>query len=126
MNTEAAIKVVDECAFCRPEGQTTLEDAVTLVERAIVYARENKIPKLFFNGLQLNGIRSPSLPERYFISRQFATVAQGRVQMALVIHPHLIDPERFGIKVARNAGMNADVFDNEPDALAWLLLKPGD
>ena len=32
----------------------------------------------------------------------------------------------FGIlQVARNAGMNADVFDNEPAALAWLLLRPG-
>ena len=125
MNTDAAIKVVDECAFCRPEGQTTLEDAVMLMEQAIAYTREKQLPKLLFNGQQLNGIRSPSLPERYFISRQFATVAQGKVQMALVIHPHLIDPEKFGIKVARNAGMNADVFDNEPDALAWLLLRPG-
>ena len=98
---------------------------MALVEQAIRYARENKIPKLFFNGLQLTGLRSPTLPERYFFSRQFAAAAQGKVQMALVIEAHLIDPEKFGIQVARNAGMNADVFDNESDALAWMLLKTG-
>jgi len=121
-----AIKVIDQCAFCRPEGPATLESAVALVEQAITYARENEVPKLLFNGHQLTGIRSPSLPERYFLSRQFAAAAQGKVQMALVIHADLIDPEKFGIQVARNAGMNADVFDNEPEALGWLLLKaPG-
>ena len=123
MSAPNAIKIVDQCAFCRPEGDSTLEAAVTAVEQAISYARENKVPKLLFNGLQLTGVRSPSLPERYFISRRFATVAQGQVQMALVVHRHLIDPEKFGIQVARNAGMNADVFDNELEALEWLLLK---
>ena len=93
------------------------------VETAITYARTNKVPKLLFNGQQLTGIRSPSLPERYFISRRFATAAKGEVQLALAIQSYLIDPEKFGIQVARNAGMNADVFDNEPDALAWLLLN---
>jgi hypothetical protein len=124
VNAVDAIKVIDQCAFCRPEGPATLEEAVALVEQAIIYARENKVPKLFFNGHQLTGVRSPSLPERYFLSRQFAAAAQGQVQMALVIQDHLIDPEKFGINVARNAGMNADVFDNEPEALAWLLLIP--
>jgi hypothetical protein len=58
------------------------------------------------------------------MARSFAAAAEGRVQMALAVHGSMIDPEKFGILVARNAGMNADVFDNEPDALAWLLLKP--
>ena len=123
MSVPESIKVIDQCAFTRPEGEVTLEETVTMVEQAIIHARDNKVPKLFFNGLQLTGIRSPLLPERYFIARQFAAAAQGQVQMALVIQQYLIDPERFGVQVARNAGMNVDVFNNEPDALAWLLLK---
>jgi hypothetical protein len=43
------------------------------------------------------------------------------VQLSLVVRPEMIDPEKFGITVARNAGMNADVFPAEPEALAWLL-----
>jgi len=126
VNPPETIKVIDQCAFCRPEGHVTLEEAVVQVEQAITYARAHGVPKLLFNGLQLAGIISPSLPERYFISRRFAAAAQGEVQVALVIHGHLIDPEKFGIQVARNAGMNAEIFDNEPEALGWLLLKaPG-
>ena len=126
MNVRDAIKVIDQCAFCRPEGATTLDEAVVFVEQAITHTREAGVPKLLFNALHLTGVRSPSLPERYFISRRFADAARGKVQMALVIHDHMIDPEKFGIQVARNAGMNADVFDNEPKALAWLLLKAAD
>ena len=125
MRPTLAIKVVDQCAIYRPEGTVTLEAAVALVDQAIRHTRDIQLPKLLFNGLQLNGIRSPSLPERYFLSRKFATTAAGQVQMALVIQTYLIDPEKFGIQVARNAGMNADVFDSEADALAWLLLKSG-
>jgi hypothetical protein len=123
MRPSVAIKVVDQCAIYRPEGPTTLEDAIALVEQAIRHTRDIHLPKLLFNGLQLTGIRSPSLPERYFLSRKFASAAAGQVQLALVIQEYLIDPEKFGIQVARNAGMNADVFDNESAALAWLLLK---
>ena len=126
MNVRDAIKVIDQCAFCRPEGAATLEEAVVFVEQAITHTREAGVPRLLFNSLQLSGIRSPSLPERYFISRRLAGIAQERLQMALVIQTYLIDPEKFGIQVARNAGMNAGVFDNEPEALAWLLLKAAD
>jgi len=125
VSAPGTIKVVDQCAFCRPEGRVTLEQAVSQVIEAINYCRTNAVPKLMFNGHGLAGFPSPSLPERYFISRRMAAAAEGKVQLSLVVHTHMIDPEKFGIQVARNAGMNADVFDNEPDALAWLLLKAG-
>ena len=35
-----------------------------------------------------------------------------------------IDPEKFGITVALNAGLRADVYPTEPEALAWLQLPP--
>jgi hypothetical protein len=118
----ADIKVIADCAFCRPAGRVSLPMATQLIESAIVATRNQAVPKLLFNALNLTGFPSPSLPERYFLSRQFAAAAQGKVQVALVLEQRLIDPERFGILVARNAGMTADVFDNEPAALAWLLL----
>jgi len=123
-NVAELIQVADNCAYCRPVGRTTLKEVVDLAERAIVFAREKKIPKLFFNASRLAGFPSPSLPERYFFARQFAAAAEGKVQMALVVRREMIDPEKFGIMVARNSGMNADVFDNEPAALTWLLPNP--
>ena len=118
------MEVVDNCACCRPVASLTMNAAADLIERAITIARERQLPKLLFNGSQLTGFPSPSLAERYFFARRFATAAEGKVQMGLVLPREMIDPEKFGILVARNAGMNADVFDNEPEALAWLLPRP--
>ena len=89
----------------------------------MVFARERRVPKLLVNAAKLTGFPSPSLPERYFAARRFAESSKSQVQLALVIRAEMIDPEKFGIIVARNAGLNADVFASEPEALAWLL-KP--
>ncbi len=115
-------KIIADCAFSRPAGRVTLAQATTLVAEAILLARSQNVPKLLFNALGLTGFPSPTLAERYFFARRWAAIAQGRVQLALVVESRMIDPERFGVTVARNAGMDAEVFDNEPAALAWLLL----
>lgn len=120
MQVTGSIQIIDDCAYYRPAGRVNLDEAVELLDQAIAYARKQRIPKLFVNAVELTGFPSPSLPERYFLARKFAATAQGAVQLSLVIRPEMIDPERFGILVARNAGMNADVFTNERDALAWL------
>ena len=114
------IEVRDGCAYYRPTGEVTLTQATQLCDQAIAFTRDRRVPKLFINTQGLSGFPSPTLPERYFISRQWAETARGKVQLALVVHPEMIDPEKFGITVARNVGMNVDVFSEEPEALAWL------
>lgn len=115
--------MVGGCAYYRPVGKTTLEQAVDLVDQALAYARDRRIPKLFFSALGLIGMRSPSLPERYFFVRRWAATGQGLVQVAMVIHAEMIDPEKFGVTVAHNSGLHADVFPSEPEALDWLLAE---
>jgi len=124
MKVTESIETIEDCTYYRPAGRVKLDEAVELIDRAIAHARDQRIPKLFVNAAGLTGFPSPSLPERYFISRKFAATAQGAVQLALVIRPEMIDPEHFGIVVARNAGMNAEVFATEREALAWLN-EPG-
>ena len=119
-----SIEVVGDCAYFRPAGKLTLDDAVELVDQTIVYVRDQRIPKLLFNAKALVGFRSPSLPERYFTARRWAATSQSLVQVAMVIRAEIIDPQKFGVMVARNSGMNADVFSQEPEALAWLLSEP--
>jgi hypothetical protein len=117
----AEIRIRDGCAYYRPTGEVTLAQATQLCDQAIAFARERRVPKLFINAQGLSGFPSPTLPERYFIARQLAETARARVQLALVVPQEMIDPEKFGIMVARNVGMNADVFSQEGEALDWLL-----
>jgi len=114
------IEVVADVAYYRPTGRVSLEEAIERLDQAIAFARDRRLPKLFVNAIALGGFPSPSLPERYFFARRFAATAQGKVQLALVLRPEIQDPERFGVMVARNAGMNVEVFVTETEALAWL------
>jgi len=120
MKVTGSIEIIEDCAYYRPAGRVKLDEFVELIDRAIAHARDQRIPKLFVNAVGITGFPSPSLPERYFFARKFAATAQGAVQLAIVIRAEIIDPEKFGVIVARNAGMNADVFTIERDALAWL------
>jgi len=117
--------VIGDCAYYRPAGKVTMDEAVELLDQAIAWARDQRIPKLFINAKGLVGFPSPSLPARYFFCRRWAATARSQVQMALVIRPEMIDPEKFGVLVAQNAGMNADVFTEETEALDWLLRPAG-
>ena len=119
------LEIIRDCVFFRPVGKVSLSEAVGMVTKVITFARARQIPKLFVNTTRLTGFPSPTLAERYFIAREWAAVAERCVRVALVIPVEMIDPEKFGVTVAQNAGMNADVFATEPEALAWLAGETG-
>ena len=123
MNPKNTFKVVGEFGVFHPTGKVTLTDAITMVTEAIALARTQRVKRLMVNVHGLTGFPSPSLPERYFMAQRFAEAAQGAVRVVFVVPEHMIDPEKFGVMVARNAGMDADVFPTEPEAMTWLL-KP--
>ena len=114
------IEIMGDCAYYRPVGQLTLDEAIDLMDQTIAHVRDHSISKLLFNAKGLVGFPPPSLPTRYFAIRRFAETGKGLVQLAMVIQAGHIDPEKFGVMVARNSGLNADVFSEEREALAWL------
>lgn len=69
----------------------------------------------------LTGFEPPSIFDRYDFVRKWARVAGGAVRVAMVARPEMIDPRKFGVTVAANHGLIADVFESEDEALAWLL-----
>ena len=125
MNTPEHVEVIQDCAFFRPVGRVSLPEAVQWVTQVINFARARQLPRLFVNTTGLTGFPSPTLAERYFFAREWAAAARGCVRTVLVVPVHMIDPEKFGITVARNAGMDAEVFATEPEALAWLAGEAG-
>jgi hypothetical protein len=38
----------------------------------------------------------------------------------MVARPDMIDPQKFGVTVARNAGLTGEVSESEEEARAWL------
>jgi len=61
--------------------------------------------------------------DRYSMGAQFAASAKFGLKVVLVAPPEVIDPNRFGVTVARNRGLDSNVFSSEAEAIAWLLAQ---
>ncbi len=118
--------VRDGYAVYRPLGSVTLKEVIALVTSAIAYARAQGIQKLMVVTTGLTGFKSPSLAERYFFLQDWVRAGGGGVRLAMVISPEMIDPGKFGVTAATNAGIINDVFACEDQALAWLQAERGD
>ncbi len=105
----------------RLSGHGSLEDAASKIIEAIAFAQEQGISRLLIDAMKWTGHASPSTVERYNWATAFTEVAQGKVKIALLIRPELMDPNKFEVLVATNRGMTGNVFDSEKDAIAWLL-----
>lgn len=111
-------------AAYRPAGEVTLLQGVALVTAAIHYAREQKIPRLLLDVTRLTGFPSPDLIARYDMAKEWAEAGESALKVVMVAPAHLIDPQRFGVVVARNRGLNVNTFPSEAEALQWLLETP--
>lgn len=120
-NLTETFEVRNGYAFAQLAGSVTLEQATAAVDRALHAARNRGCLRLLVDACQLAGFPSPTVAERYFIVRGWALIANGQVELSLVLQQHLIDPDRFGMVVAANAGLRANVFSSQLEALDWLL-----
>jgi hypothetical protein len=117
---EEDFKIVGDHAEYRPSGQVSLDQAIQAVASAITLARERHVRNLLVDTSRLTGFKSPSLIERYHFVHDWARAAGGAVRLAMVARPEMIDPQKFGVTVAANAGLIGDVFASEEEALRWL------
>lgn len=115
------LSLEDKIAVFAPSGDVALERAVSIISDAIVFCRENGITGLMIDARELWGFPHPSVVDRYWFIRKWAEDSQHKVVISMISRPEMIDPEQIGITIASNAGLTANVFDNESDARSWLL-----
>lgn len=122
MSTEPLehFEIVDGRAFFRPIGIITLEQGITLVERAIELARDRGGSELLVSLKGVSGFVAPSLSERFALAERWARAAGMAVRLALVTPAELLDPERFAVVVMANRGLTATAVESEAEALAWF------
>ncbi len=121
MNAPMGLTIAEDYARFYPEGEVSLRGAVEMVKGAIAFCREQGVPRLLADVTRLTGYAPPTLSERYWFVQEWAEAAKGAVSLAMVARPEYIDPEHFGVTVALNAGLRANVFASDSEALAWLL-----
>ena len=120
MNAPPFFEQVGSRGFYRPVAIVTFEQATEMVAESMRLARERGLVDLLANTHGLTGFATPSTFARYSLAVKWAESAGGALRVALVTRPEIIDPQKIGVLMAQNRGVNGDVFTNETDALAWL------
>jgi hypothetical protein len=125
------IKVTAEPRFLRvvTSGHFTLAEAERTFLQVIDAVALHKTDKVLFDGREVIG--EPTIVQRFYysdfaartIARYAAESGNPWPQLAYVLEEPVLDPNRFGEKVARNRGMNMRVFDNLEEAFTWLELE---
>lgn len=105
--------------YC-PRGEVSLVVAVEMVTDAIAYCSDRKIEKVLIDLRDLHGYSVPTLIDRFLMAHDWAQASRGAVTVALVAQEKYIHPAKFGVRVATDAGMRADVFTSDVEAQAWL------
>lgn len=120
------LEIVGDRGEFRIAGEFALEVAGALVTRSIEHTRRSGIRKLMVVSTGITGFAPPSLGVRYFLVQEWAKAATGLVRLALVVKPEFIDPEQFGVTVAKNLGAQMRPFLTEAEAIQWLNSTPVD
>ncbi len=111
-------------AVYRLVGEMPLEAGMRRVGEMIAIVAGLRITRMLMDITGSSGYDIPTLATRAALMRHWAAAAGGIVRPAFVCAPEFIDPERFGLILAAQLGMVANVFDDESDALEWLRLLP--
>lgn len=120
MQAPDKFEVIGTRGFYRPTAVVTFEQGVAMVADAMRRARAQGLADLLVNTQGLSGFSPPDTFERYSLAVQWAQSAGGALRVAIVTRPELIDPQKIGVLMAQNRGVNGDVFANETEAIAWL------
>ncbi|MEO8739591.1 MAG: hypothetical protein ABI537_07810 [Casimicrobiaceae bacterium] len=108
--------------YC-PLGPFTLVDAVDCVTRAIAWCREHQQPRLLIDLTRIYGFPVPTLIDRFWMAQDWSHASGTLVTAAMIAHAHYIDPGKFGVHAARDAGLSCDIFTLHDEAIAWLIAR---
>jgi hypothetical protein len=112
-----------ERGYFRPTGAMSLDQAVGLVNDALAFARRKELREMLVDVTGLTGFPAPTMYERFTLATQWAETAGSRIRLSVVARKELIHEQKFGITVARNRGLDSNIFTTQKEAIAWLESK---
>lgn len=123
MDATNRFKVVEGIGEYRLLVACGFPQAVRDITAAITRVREQGLRKMLVVVTGRVTFDSPSVAERHAMVRDWSQASMGLVRIAMIVPPHFIDHEKFGVIAAANFGMTGNVFTTETEARAWLCEK---
>lgn len=122
MELPADIALAPEFAAYRPRGGKKFAAWRDEMLVALQWAVGAGVRRLLADFSAVRLVDDPSTFDRFKLGdRAAATGAAAGVRVAVVGKEPVMDPERFGVTVAANRGLDARAFDDEVAALTWLV-----
>ena len=123
---EARVENKGTHVFISAAGSLTLKDATETVSSLFTTLKDLKIPKILVDARSV--LWECSFWDRYHLNSHIASanityLSGGEsvpVQIVVVADSSILDPQRFGDRVARNLGVNIMSTDNIEEACTWL------
>jgi hypothetical protein len=115
MQVEDQMTIADGVCTFRPLGKVSLVESVEMITSVIVRCRARNITKLLVDMTELFGIRSPLADASD--GPGLGAGRAGKLVIAVVALPEYIDPKKFGVQAAGDAGLKA-TFTSVADAVA--------
>jgi hypothetical protein len=100
-------------------GAGVSSEATRQFESIAEYCRRTKNDKLLIDTTEYDV--KVSIFDRFFLGERLLVFARHRIKVVFVSRPEQLDPRKFGVLVARNRGVSADVFTDFQSAEEWLL-----
>ena len=101
---------------------TSFSDLKVQLFEVLALCMDRKPSRLLLNMTSVNGAWSTL--DRFEMGTMGGQLAPHVGRIAALAQNSLIDPQKFGVQVARNRGLTVDVFYDRERALAWLLESP--
>ena len=108
-------------AAIRVPAPMPLQEMVRMVSAGITHARQRHVHRLLIDSRSADGTPRATTTERYYFATEWANASGGTMRIAVLATPEQIDPDKIGVVVARNLGVDANIFSSEQEAIFWLL-----
>ena len=107
------------CIF-RPRGTATAVELAQLIADALFDANQGGLDDALVDITAMYGFDSPGPLFRTWAVGLWARAAGEDLRVAVVARPEHICPHKTGLLVAAEEGLQANIFDAEAPAIAWL------
>jgi hypothetical protein len=126
MSVIATMHIESKCLHVLAKGRFSLVSAQRSFVEILETAVRERSALILLDGRQIIG--EPSTIDRFYYAKFAAlSVALARQRhgtfkpkFAYVLQVPVLDPNRFGVTVAANRGMNIRAFDSLDEARSWL------
>ena len=111
-------------AVYRLGGTLSPDLAADNVREALEICRVQGVRELVADLHEVAPTQEVGLGSRAFYIREWFRASSGKVRLAVVVKPELIDPKKFGETFAGSIGLQAKAFVTVEDAVQWLDSLP--